>query len=79
MNLGNPQEMMILEFAERILRITGSHSRLPTKPLPEDDPKQRQPDISKARSVLGWQPRVSLEEGLSRTIEYFRHLQTTTV
>ena len=71
-NLGNPLEMTIREFAERILALTGSRSAIVCQPLPEDDPQQRQPDISKARAVLGWEPVVSLEEGLRRTVEYFR-------
>jgi dTDP-glucose 4,6-dehydratase len=71
-NLGNPNEMTIREFAERIRRITGSSSRIVTLPLPEDDPRQRRPDISKARRLLDWEPRVSLEDGLQLTIDYFR-------
>ncbi len=71
-NIGNPQEMTIIEFAERIIRLTGSKSRIIYKPLPQDDPKQRQPDITRARKLLGWQPAVALEDGLKRTIEYFR-------
>jgi dTDP-glucose 4,6-dehydratase len=71
-NLGNPQEMTILEFAERIRRLTGAKAQLEFKPLPEDDPKKRQPDISKARQVLGWEPKVALEDGLRQTIEYFQ-------
>ncbi len=76
-NLGNPQEMTILEFAERIRRLTGSKSLIIHEPLPQDDPKQRKPDIGKARRILGWEPRVSLEEGLRHTIEYFRALQAS--
>src|ERR1051325_8431471 len=71
-NIGNPQELTILEFAERIIRITGSKSKVIFKPLPQDDPKQRQPDITRARTLLGWQPVVQLKDGLKRTIEYFR-------
>jgi len=71
-NLGNPQEMTILEFAERIQRLTGAKAQLEFKPLPEDDPKQRQPDISKAKRLLGWEPKVALEDGLRETIEYFK-------
>jgi dTDP-glucose 4,6-dehydratase len=71
-NLGNPREMTILEFAENINKLMRSSSRIETRPLPEDDPKQRQPDISKAKQLLGWEPRVPLEEGLKNTIEYFR-------
>ena len=66
-NLGNPDEMTIREFAERIRRITGSLSPIVNRPLPEDDPRQRRPDISKARRLLGWEPRVPLEEGLRLT------------
>ena len=71
-NLGNPCETSILEFSERITAMTGSRSRIVHQPLPSDDPKQRQPDIALAREKLGWEPRVPLEEGLRRTIEYFR-------
>jgi dTDP-glucose 4,6-dehydratase len=71
-NLGNPNEMTILEFAEYIRRLTGASSPIETRPLPEDDPRRRRPDISKARNILGWEPRVSLEDGLRKTIEYFR-------
>jgi dTDP-glucose 4,6-dehydratase len=71
-NLGNPREMTILEFATIITGMTGSRSTLIRQPLPEDDPKQRCPDISKALRVLGWQPKVTLEDGLRPTIEYFQ-------
>jgi dTDP-glucose 4,6-dehydratase len=71
-NLGNPNEMTIREFAEQILRATGSSSPIVSRPLPEDDPRKRQPDISKARRVLGWEPRVPLAEGLRLTLAYFR-------
>ncbi len=71
-NLGNPHEMSILQFAETINRITGNTAGVIFKPLPKDDPKVRQPDISKARRVLGWEPKISLEEGIERTIPYFR-------
>ena len=73
-NLGNPQEMTILEFAERIKRLTGTSAPLEFKPLPQDDPKRRQPDIFKAKRVLGWEPKVGLEDGLRETIEYFQKL-----
>ena len=71
-NLGNPSEITIREFAEEILKLTGSKSPLVNKPLPADDPKQRKPDISLARNLLGWEPKVGREEGLRRTIEYFK-------
>ncbi len=71
-NLGNPQELTILEFAERIRALTGSTAPLEFLPLPEDDPRQRQPDIAKARRLLDWEPRVGLDEGLRYTVEYFR-------
>jgi dTDP-glucose 4,6-dehydratase len=76
-NLGNPHEMTILEFAGHIRRMTGSQSEIVFQPLPEDDPKQRRPDIAKAHTVLGWKPHVPLEEGLRLTVEYFRGLQAT--
>jgi dTDP-glucose 4,6-dehydratase len=71
-NLGNPQEMTILEFAERIRQLLGNKLPIVYKPLPEDDPQRRQPDISKARQLLGWEPKVALEEGLQDTLEYFK-------
>jgi dTDP-glucose 4,6-dehydratase len=74
-NLGNPDEMTILEFAERIRHLTGSKSNVVHEALPQDDPKQRKPNIEKARRLLGWEPRVSLEEGLRHTVEYFRQAQ----
>jgi UDP-glucuronate decarboxylase len=73
-NLGNPGEFTMLELAETILRLTGARSKLVYKPLPEDDPRQRQPDISLASNVLGWAPRVHLEDGLKETIDYFRRV-----
>ena len=78
-NLGNPREMTILEFAEHIRRMTGTRSQIVYQPLPEDDPKQRQPNIDKARRVLGWEPKVTLEEGLKPTVEYFRGVQASLV
>jgi len=71
-NLGNPVEMTIMDFATRIIALTGSKSTLTRLPLPEDDPKQRKPDIAKARRVLGWEPKVSLDEGLKPTVAYFQ-------
>jgi len=71
-NIGNPQEITIKEFAERIRRLTGTKSELIFKPLPQDDPKQRCPDIAKARRILKWEPKVNLEEGLKLTLEYFQ-------
>ena len=70
-NLGSPAETTILEFAHKIVELTGSRSRIVHRPLPSDDPRQRQPDISLARKLLGWEPRVSLDAGLRRTIEHF--------
>jgi dTDP-glucose 4,6-dehydratase len=71
-NIGNPHEMTVLEFAQTIIKLTGSKSDIEYKPLPEDDPQVRQPDIAKAKRILKWQPKVTLEEGLAKTIEYFR-------
>jgi dTDP-glucose 4,6-dehydratase len=71
-NCGNPAEVTILQFAERIRKLTGSKSEIVFRPLPVDDPKQRQPDITRARRLLGWEPAVGLEEGLLHTIDYFR-------
>jgi len=71
-NIGNPQEMTLLELAKRILRLAGSQSEIVFRPLPEDDPKVRQPDITRARRLLGWEPRVDTDEGLRLTIEWFR-------
>ena len=71
-NIGNPREMTLKALAETIIRMTGSPSTIVYKPLPEDDPKVRQPDITRARTLLGWEPKVGLEEGLKATIEYFR-------
>lgn len=71
-NIGNPHEMTIRALAEAIIRLTGSMSKIVEKPLPEDDPKTRQPDITRARELLGWQPQVEFEDGLTRTIAWFR-------
>lgn len=71
-NLGNPHEMSVLDFAKKILELTGSHSPIVFRPLPEDDPQVRQPDITRARKILRWEPQVPLEEGLKKTIQYFR-------
>ena len=71
-NIGNPSEMTVLQFAEEIKRLTGATAPIEFRPLPVDDPKIRRPDISKAKALLNWEPRVPLEEGLKRTIEYFR-------
>jgi dTDP-glucose 4,6-dehydratase len=73
-NIGNPSELSVLDFARTIQRLTGTRSEIVFKPLPVDDPRVRQPDISRARRLLGWEPKVKLEEGLSRTIEYFRQI-----
>jgi dTDP-glucose 4,6-dehydratase len=71
-NIGNPAELSVLEFARTIRDLTGTKSEIVFRPLPVDDPKVRQPDITKAKTLLGWEPRVRLEEGLRRTIDYFR-------
>ncbi len=71
-NMGNPGEFTMIELAERVLRLTGSKSKLVFMPLPQDDPKQRQPDITRAKALLNWEPTVALEQGLERTIAYFR-------
>jgi len=71
-NIGNPHEMTLLELAQRILRLTGSSSPIVFQPLPVDDPKVRQPDITRARALLGWSPRVDVERGLILTIEWFK-------
>jgi UDP-glucuronate decarboxylase len=71
-NIGNPAEMTVLEFARAIIRATGSRSKISFKPLPQDDPRQRRPDITRARKILGWAPQVPLAEGLVKTIDYFR-------
>jgi dTDP-glucose 4,6-dehydratase len=71
-NIGNPNEFTILECARRVLAVTGSKSKLSFQPLPQDDPKQRRPDISKARTLLGWEPKIDLETGLKLSLDYFR-------
>ena len=71
-NIGNPHEMTIRQLAERIIALTGSRSRIVEKPLPVDDPKVRQPDITRARTILGWEPKVPLDAGLEKTLAYFR-------
>jgi dTDP-glucose 4,6-dehydratase len=73
-NIGNPAEITIKEFGEEILKLTGANQKLISKPLPTDDPKQRRPDITKAREILGWEPKVSRAEGLKITYEYFKSL-----
>jgi UDP-glucuronate decarboxylase len=75
-NIGNPGEFTIRELATKVIEMTGSGSHLVEEPLPADDPRQRKPDISLARQLLGWEPRVALDEGLGRTIDYFRRMQT---
>lgn len=73
-NIGNPYEISILEFAEEIIKLTGTNQKIVFKPLPKDDPMQRQPDISKAKSILGWEPKVDREEGMKLTYDYFKSL-----
>lgn len=73
-NIGNPDEITIKQFAEEVLRLTGSNSKIEFHPLPEDDPKVRQPDISRAKEILGWQPKVNRREGITRTLEYFKKI-----
>ena len=74
MNMGNPVEFTILELAETVIRLTGSKSKIIYKPLPSDDPMQRQPDITMAKTELGWEPKIALEEGLKKTIKYFENI-----
>jgi UDP-glucuronate decarboxylase len=78
MNMGNPSEFTIRELAEQVIALTGSKSKLVSSPMPTDDPKQRQPDITVARTRIGWEPKVGLQEGLTRTIEYFDALLSKT-
>ena len=75
-NIGNPAEMTVLQFAEEIRRLTGTKAPIEFRPLPEDDPKIRRPDISKAKALFGWEPKVPLREGLAKTIDYFRALRS---
>ena len=77
-NIGNPFEMTIREFAEEVLRLTGAKSKLTFHPLPVDDPKTRQPDITRAREILGWEPQVALADGLAKTVDYFKNLLAAT-
>jgi len=74
MNIGNPNEITISDFAEEIVKLTGTKQKVIYKPLPKDDPKQRQPDIALAKERLGWEPRVDVETGLKKTIDYFASL-----
>ena len=74
-NIGNPNEFTIRELATKVIQMTGARSDLVEQPLPADDPKQRQPDISLAKQVLGWEPTIALDQGLERTVEYFRRMQ----
>ncbi len=71
MNIGNPTEFTILECAQAVLEVTGSKSELRFEPLPQDDPARRRPDITKARILLGWEPRITLKEGLKKSLEFF--------
>jgi dTDP-glucose 4,6-dehydratase len=73
-NIGNPHEITIKDFAEEIIKLTGTDQKIIYKPLPEDDPMQRQPDISRAKELLGWEPKVSRREGMKKTYEYFKGL-----
>ena len=72
-NIGNPTEFTILDFAKLIIKLTGSKSQIIYEPLPVDDPKQRRPDISRAKKLLGWEPKMDLEDGLRQTIEFFKN------
>jgi nucleoside-diphosphate-sugar epimerase len=75
-NIGNPEEYTVAELAQIVLDLTGSRSAIDYRPLPADDPRQRRPDISRARAMLGWEPKVAVRDGVARTIEYFRSLNT---
>jgi dTDP-glucose 4,6-dehydratase len=76
-NIGNPDEISLKDFAEEILKLTGSQQKIVYKPLPEDDPKQRRPDITKAKELLGWEPKINRAEGLKITYDYFKGLTQT--
>jgi dTDP-glucose 4,6-dehydratase len=76
MNVGNPQEITIKDFAEEIIKLTGTGMKIVYKPLPKDDPKQRQPDTTRAKAILNWQPKVERAEGLKITYEYFKNLSS---
>ena len=71
-NIGNPNEFTILQCAQHVLKVTGSKSQIHYEPLPQDDPKQRRPDITKARQLLGWEPKIDLETGLRKSLDYFK-------
>jgi dTDP-glucose 4,6-dehydratase len=71
-NIGNPNEFTILECAQQVIKVTGSKSKIAYEPLPQDDPKQRRPDITKARQSLGWEPKIDLETGLRMSLDYFK-------
>jgi dTDP-glucose 4,6-dehydratase len=73
-NIGNPTEFTILECAQKVITVTGAASKIQFEPLPQDDPRQRRPDITKARRLLGWEPKVDLESGLNLSLEYFRRV-----
>ncbi|MAP81647.1 MAG: NAD-dependent dehydratase [Aequorivita sp.] len=73
-NIGNPEEITILDFAQEVIKLTGTDQKIIFKPLPQDDPMQREPDISKAKEILGWEPKVSREDGMKKTFEYFKSL-----
>jgi dTDP-glucose 4,6-dehydratase len=73
-NIGNPYEISILDFAQEIIKLTGTLQKITFKPLPKDDPMQRQPDITKAKAILGWEPKVDREEGMRLTYDYFKSL-----
>jgi dTDP-glucose 4,6-dehydratase len=73
-NIGNPDEISILDFAKEIIKLTGTDQKIVFKPLPKNDPLQRKPDITKAREILGWQPKIGRKEGMQRTYDYFKSL-----